>query len=103
MKEPCVGSQTSVSGVNVTVAESALGAPGMQAWSLMGLREPLVTLAVAKVSSQVRRSEPVRVTTTGVSSLVVTILSSAVGTSLAQVMITITVAGVDVNMSSSTV
>ncbi len=68
----------------MTVAESVLGEPGVQALLVMAPREPLVAVAVVKESSQVSTSEPVRVMTTGVSSLIVSVLSSAVGRSLTE-------------------
>ena len=83
-------------GVKVTVAESVLGEPETQALLVIVPREPLVGLAVAKVRSQVSRSEPVRVMVTGVSSFVDTVLASAVGVSLTQVMEMVTVAEVEV-------
>jgi hypothetical protein len=66
----------------VTVAESVLGVPGVQALSVMAPSVPLAGAEAAKVRSQVSISEPVRVTTTGVSSSVTTVLGSAVGRSL---------------------
>ncbi len=88
----------------MTVAESVLGEPGAQAWSVRVLSEPLVGEEVIwKESSQDSTSEPVRVMTTGVSSSVLTDLSSAVGRSLKHVMSIVTVAGADVVGPSSTV
>ena len=67
------------------VAESVLGEPGTQGLSVMAEREPLVgAVVMAKVSSQVSRSEPVRVMTTGVFSLVEAEIGSAVGESLTE-------------------
>ncbi len=90
-------------GVNVTVAESVLGEPGVQAWSVIALTDPLMALAAAKLSSQVSRSDPVRVTAIGMSSSVVTALSSAAGGSLMQLTVMVTVAGAEVSVPSSTV
>ncbi len=85
------------SGLNVTVAESVLGDPGVQGLLVTGPTEPLMALAGTKESSQDSTSEPERVMRTGVSSAVGTTLSSAVGAQLTKI---VTVAGVEVSVPS---
>ena len=48
VKEPWVGAHALRLGVNVTVAESEFGAPGVQGLLVMGPREPLTATPVAK-------------------------------------------------------
>ena len=79
------------------MAESVLGVPAAQVWSVMVPREPFVgPETMAKVRSQVSTSEPERVMETRVSSLVDTVLGSAAGRSLTALTVMETVAAVEV-------
>src|SRR3990170_6981755 len=103
VNEPSLGLHTLAVGVKVTVAESLLGLPPVHALLVIAPSEPLVARPVAKVSSQVSTSVPVRVTRTGVSSVVSLVTEFPTGVSLAQVISTVTGADVDANVPSFTV
>jgi hypothetical protein len=72
VKEPRTGLQTFAVGVKLIVAESVFGLPGVHGLLVIAPSEPLLAGPVANVSSQVSASEPLRVTTSGVSSRVLT-------------------------------
>ncbi len=86
------------------MAESVMGVPATQVWSVMAPREPFVgPETMAKVRSQVSTSEPVRVMETRASSLVEMVLGSAIGRSLTALTVMETVVAVEVAVPASVV